>query len=200
MANISMGLLMIKKVFLLSVLFLPLLASCQRIEGKKTYAVPAAIDHSNKLDNAEGPDYDGLIGEYRAILSEDPNNFSALVAMGNAYFDSGQWKNAITMYEHALRLDPRNADVRTDMGTAYRNLNMPDRALAEYRIALEHEPAHLNARYNMGVVLAHDKKNYRAAIQIWEELLKQAPNFPNADAIRASIAALHRGVHQERAR
>ncbi len=151
---------MMKKVFIMLVLFLlvPFLASCQRIEGKKTYAVPAAIDHSNKLDNAQGPDYDGLIEEYRTILSEDPNNFSALVAMGNAYFDSGQWKNAITMYEHALRMDPRNADVRTDMGTAYRNLNMPDRALAEYRLALEHEPTHLNARYNMGIVLAMTRR------------------------------------------
>ena len=185
---------MMNIVFTMVVLLLPLLAACQRIDEKKPYAVPAAIDHSKKLDDAQGPDYNGLIEEYRAILSEDPNNFSALVAMGNAYFDSGRWKNAITMYEHALRLDPKNADVRTDMGTAYRSLNMPDRALAEYRIALEHEPAHLNARYNMGIVLAHDKKNYRAAIHIWEELLKLAPNFPYADAIRSSIATLHHGV------
>jgi tetratricopeptide (TPR) repeat protein len=194
MVDSSTGLMMMKKVFIMLVLFLPLLAACQRIEEKKSFAVPAAIDHSNKLDDAQGPDYNGLIEEYRAILSEDPNNFSALVAMGNAYFDSGRWKNAITMYEHALRMDPRNADVRTDMGTAYRNLNMPDRALVEYRIALEHEPAHLNARYNMGIVLANDKKNYRAAIHIWEELLRLAPNFPYADAVRSSIAALHHGI------
>jgi len=60
-----------------------------------------------------------LIEEYRAILSEDPNNFAALVALGNAYHDSGRRNDAITMYEYALRTDPGNADVRTDMGTAY---------------------------------------------------------------------------------
>jgi tetratricopeptide (TPR) repeat protein len=188
---------MMKKVFLMFILLLPLLASCQRTEEKRQSAVPAAIDHSNKLENAQGPDYDGLIEEYRRILAEDPKNFSALVAMGNAYFDSGQWEHAITMYEHALRLYPRNADVRTDMGTSYRNLNMPDRAIAEYRLALENDPSHLNARYNMGVVLAYDKKNYRAAIRIWDELLKQAPNFPNADAIRSSIASLRRVTREK---
>jgi cytochrome c-type biogenesis protein CcmH/NrfG len=186
--------MMMKKYFIMAVLFLPFLTECQRIEEKKPYAVPAEIDHSKKLDDSQSPDYNGLIEEYRAILSEDPNNFATLVAIGNAYFDSGQWNNAIMMYEHALRLDPNNADVRTDMGTAYRYMNMPDRALSEYRIALAHEPAHLNARYNMGIVLAIDKKNYLAAIHIWEELLKQEPNFPYADAIRSSIATLHKGI------
>jgi len=79
--------------------------------------------------------------------------------------------------------------VRTDMGTAYRNIGMPDRALAEYRAALEHEPSHLNARYNMGIIYAHHKKDYKAAIQIWEELLRIAPNFPQAADVRAGIAA-----------
>ena len=188
---------MMNNIFMMVVLLLLFLAGCQRAEEKKPVAVPAAIDHSKKLDEAQGPDYNGLIEEYRTMLAEDPNNFSALVAMGNAYFDSGQWKKAIMVYEHALMLDPSNADVRTDMGTAYRNLGMPDRALAEYRIALEHEPGHLNARYNMGIVLAHDMKNYHAAIQIWEELLKLAPNYPYADHIRSNIAVFKKGIPKD---
>ncbi len=188
---------MMKNVLLIAVLFFFLLSGCTRQEEKKPsvvpFAVPAAIEHSNKLENDQGPYYDGLIEEFRATLAEDPNNFAALVGLGNAYLDSGQWKKAVVMYEHALAIDPRNADVRTDMGTAYRNLGMPDRALAEYRAALVEEPGHLNARYNMGIVFAHDKKNYQAAIHMWEELLKLAPNFPYADHIRASIAALKKG-------
>jgi len=187
---------MMKKVLFLAFLSLAVLTACQRIEERKLYAVPAEVDHSKKLDDAQSPYYNGLIEEYRAILSGDPNNFAALVALGNAYYDSGRWHDAITMYEHALHIDPSNADVRTDMGTAYRYINMPDRALAEYRIALAHEPDHLNARYNMGIVLAKDKKNYPAAIRIWEELLKREPNFPNADAIRSSIAAMRKGIQK----
>jgi tetratricopeptide (TPR) repeat protein len=94
------------------------------------------------------------------------------------------------MYEQALAIDSRNADVRTDMGSAYRNLGMPDRALAEYRLALQQEPAHLNARYNLGIVYANDKKDYAAAIRVWEDILKIAPNYSRADHIRTMIAAL----------
>jgi tetratricopeptide (TPR) repeat protein len=188
---------MMKNVLLIAVLFFPLLSGCNRSEEKKTpmvpTPVPAVIEHSNKLESDQGPYYDGLIEEFRATLADDPNNYSALVGLGNAYLDSGQWKKAVVMYEHALAIDPRNADVRTDMGTAYRNLGMPDRALAEYRAALVEEPGHLNARYNMGIVFAHDKKNYQAAIHMWEELLKLAPNFPYAEHIRESIAALKKG-------
>lgn len=194
---------MMKNVLLIAVLFFSLLSGCIRSEEKKTPVVPtpvpAVIEHSNKLESDQVPYYDGLIEEFRTTLAEDPNNFAALVGLGNAYFDSGQWKKAVVMYEHALAINPRNADVRTDMGTAYRNLGMPDRALAEYRAVLVEEPGHLNARYNMGIVFAHDKKNYQAAIHIWKELLKLSPNFPYADHIRASIAALEkRNVKESR--
>jgi len=73
---------------------------------------------------------------------------------------------------------------------------MPDRALAEYRIALAHDLDHPDARYNIGIVLAKDKKNYPATIHIWVELLKKKPNFPYADAIRTSIATMHKGIQK----
>jgi tetratricopeptide (TPR) repeat protein len=184
--------MIMKKGLIMLVLFLPLLAACQRIEEKKSFAIPAAIDHSHKLDDAQGPDYNGLIEEYRATLADDPDNLSALVALGNAYFDSHQWKKAIAVYEHVLRIDPHHSDVRTDMGTALRTLGMTDRALAEYRFALEHDPSHLNARYNMGIILAYDKKDIRSAIRLWEEVLNIAPNHPQAEEMRAAIAAFHR--------
>jgi tetratricopeptide (TPR) repeat protein len=68
------------------------------------------------------PYYSGLIEEYRTILAGDPNNLTAITALGNAYFENGQWKETITMYERALIVDPRNVDVRTDPGNAYRNI------------------------------------------------------------------------------
>lgn len=179
-----------KNGLIVTVLCLSLLSGCSKsgkTSEKSAPAVPAATEHAGKAGSIQNPDYYGLIEEYRTILKDDPNNLAAVIALGNAYFDSDQWKRAIMMYEHALRIDPRNADVRTDMGTAYRNIGMPDRALAEYLTALRHDPAHLNARYNLGVVYAHDKKNYKAAVHIWQELLQLAPNHPFADSMRRCI-------------
>ena len=181
-------------VLIMVLLCLPLLNGCGKTEEKNP---PAEPKQAKKIEVAQSPNFYGLIEEYRTILAEDPNNLAAIIGLGNAYYDSGQWKKAIMMYEHALLIDPRNADVHTDMGTSYRNLGMPERALAEYRTALRLEPGHLNARYHMGSIYAHEKKDYRAAIRAWEELLKLAPNYPQADDIRSGIAAFTQVLKKE---
>jgi len=156
-----------------------------------------ATERAPEEGESQTPYYSGLIEEYRTILAEDPNNLAAITALGNAYFNNGQWSEAITMYERALLINPKDADVRTDLGTAYRNTGMTDRALAEYRTALEHDPGHLTARYNTGVVYASNKKNYKEAIRIWEELLKIAPNYPEAEQMKSMIMTLKKALKKE---
>ena len=185
--------MMIRNLLVAAVLLLALPMGCGRQQDKKPLPAPRTAEGVKKPGEARTPYYPGLIEDYRNVLAEDPHNFAALIGSGNAYYDSGEWKKAIAMYEQALAIDPRNADVRTDMGTAFRNLGMPDRSIAEYRLALQHEPGHLNALYNLGIVYANDKKDYAAAIRAWEEILKIAPNYPNADRIRSMIAALKTG-------
>ncbi len=180
-----------KKTALTLVICLVLLVACKRPDPRKPTVILPVTEHNGKEEKTLAPYYHGLIEEYRTILAEDPNNLAAIIGLGNAYYDNGEWKRAITMYQHALAIDPRNSDVHTDMGTAFRNMHMTERALAEYRIALRYEPGHLNARYNMGVIYAYDTKDIKAAIHVWEELLKLAPNFPHAEYIRTSIADLH---------
>jgi len=184
---------LMNSIFIAMVLCLFLLAGCTKSEEQKFSPSLPKAQLAGKAEEVNTPYYPGLIEEYKTVLAEDPNNFAMLVALGNAYYDSSDWRNAIASYERALQIDPANADVRTDMGTSYRNLGQPDRALAEYRIVLEHDPDHLDARYNMGVVYAYDKKNYHAAIQMWEVLLKLAPNNPQAELLKSSIAGLKNG-------
>lgn len=174
-----------------------LLPGCRNADGKKTPTVPAAIEHASKPETIQNPYYYGLIEEYRTILAGEPNNLAAIIALGNVYSDSGAWREAIRLYERALKLDPRNADVHTDLGTAYRNIGMPDRALAEYRLALDSEPGHLNARYNMGIVYAYDIKDYAVAIHVWEELLRLAPSYPQADYMRTCIVTFRKTLNKD---
>jgi tetratricopeptide (TPR) repeat protein len=186
----DLSMMMTRKLLAVAVLVLVLPLGCDKPQNRKPSPTPRAPQGDNKPGEAKTPYYPGLIEEYQNVLAEDPHNLVALIGSGNAYYDSGEWKKAIAMYERALEIDPRNADVRTDMGTAYRNLGMPERALAEYLLALQHEPGHLNARYNLGIVYANDKKDYAAAIRVWEEILRIAPNYPHAGQLRSMIAAL----------
>ena len=150
-------------------------------------ASQAGKDNAQEAEELKEPYYHGLIKEYTSLLAQDPNNLAATIALGNAYFDSGEWNEAVTYYTRALQVDPKNANVRTDMGTSFRNMGMHKRALAEYRHALKHDPSHQNARYNMGIIYAYDIKDYHAAIRVWEHLLKFSPNHPRADQMRSCI-------------
>jgi len=174
-----------------------LVTGCGQPAEKKPPAPPVAHAHPGTTDADHTPYYAGLIEEYRMNLAAEPGNLAALIGLGNAYLESGQWQRAITMYEHALRIDPQNADVRTDMGTAYRNQGKLERALSQYVLALKYDPQHLNARYNMGIVYAYEMHNYPAAIRRWEELLQLSPNYPQAEQIRAKIAALKKKLKKK---
>lgn len=148
-------------------------------------------------EKSKTPYYYGLIEEYQSILAGDPHNLAVIIALGNAFFDAGQWKQAIRHYEQALLLDPANADVITDMGTCYRNLGMPDRAIAEYDRALKREPAHQNALFNLGVVYGFDRKDYGTAIRYWEQLLHVSPKHPRADYLQATMAQFRKAMRQK---
>jgi len=173
------------RVFILALLLsLTALSGCSRSDEGASKAGKDGAQESRELKE---PYYHGLIKEYQTLLAQDPNNLAATIALGNAYFDSGEWNEAVTYYRRALQVDPKNADVRTDMGTSFRNMGMHKRALVEYRHALKHDPSHQNARYNMGIVYAYDIKDYHAAIRVWNSLLKFSPNHPRADQMRSCI-------------
>ncbi len=170
--------------------------ACRNTEEKKASNIPTAVDHVSKSEKSQTPYYYGLIEEYQTTLLQDPNNLAALIGLANAYSESGAWREAITQYERVLRLDPRNADVHTDLGTAYRNIGYPDRALAEYRLALQYEPGHVNARYSLGLLYAFNLHNHPAAIRIWEELLRIAPNHPQAEFMRNNIDVFRKTLNK----
>lgn len=186
-----------KRLSLVAAACVLLLPACRKPEEKRITPIPAASDHASKSDTVQKPYYYGLIEEYKTIVAEDPHNLAAVVGLGNAYSESGAWREAIKQFEYALKLDPRNADVRTDMGTAYRNIGMPDRALEEYRLALQYEPGHLNARYNLGILHAFNFRDYREATRLWEELLRLSPNYPQADYMRTCIVTFRKTLKKE---
>jgi tetratricopeptide (TPR) repeat protein len=178
---------MMKQVIAATAISSVLLFGCSRAGGGKQAVSSSAHEKAEQGSDVQTPYYDGLVEEYQAILAEDPHNLAVTIALGNAYYNSGRWKDAADSYGRALSIDPRNADVHADRGTAYRNMGMPDRALAEYRTALEYDPGNQNARYNMGIVYAYDKRDYQAAIRVWEDLLRVSPNHPQSDRMKACI-------------
>lgn len=122
-------------------------------------------------------------------LAANPNNESALIELGHAYFDTDQPPKAIAAYTKALAINPDNANVWTDLGVMYRRNKQPDKAIEAFERAISIEPNQEQARFNKGVVLMYDLKDPEAALKIWEELVSINPmakapnNVPVADVI-----------------
>ena len=107
--------------------------------------------------------------------SRNPSNVEAWIELGNAYFDTDQYKKSIQAYTKALELKPNNADVWTDMGVMYRKDGRSDEAIKAFDRAIAVNPKHEVSRLNKGIVLFHDLQDTPGAIRAWEGLLEINP-------------------------
>jgi tetratricopeptide (TPR) repeat protein len=104
-----------------------------------------------------------------------PDEYAALVSMGNALMDRGQYDLAVECYRRALEQQPKAVDVRVDMGTCQHALGENQRAITNFKTALEHQPDHEIAKFNLGIVYftLGDKAQ---AVEWWNRLLEETPS------------------------
>ncbi len=121
-------------------------------------------------------------------VNKNPNDFEAIVSLGNVYYDGNQYPEAIKYYQRGLEINPDNADVRTDLGTAYWYLGDADRALVEFKKSLKIRPNHPGTLFNTGIVEWQGKMDPAAAVAAWQELLKGNPNYPQRQQVEELIA------------
>ena len=105
----------------------------------------------------------------------NPQNASAWVQLGNAYFDADQHQKAIAAYEKSLAIEPDNPNVWTDLGVMYRQDKQPEKAVAMFSKAMAMDPKHEVSRMNKGIVLLYDLHDEAGAVEAWEALLEINP-------------------------
>jgi cytochrome c-type biogenesis protein CcmH/NrfG len=121
-------------------------------------------------------------------LKSKPNDPALISQIGNTYYDAQIFPVAIGYYQQALAIDTKNAAVRTDLATALFYNNDPDHALVEFDRALKDDPNNSNALFNRGIVKWQSKMDVNGAVADWEKLLKQDPNYAQADKVRMYMA------------
>lgn len=122
-------------------------------------------------------------------IQANPNDFEALVGLGNIHYDQRNWEDASKWYTQALS-GREDVNVRTDLGTAYFYLDRYDDALREFNKSLEANPTHAQSMFNIGIVLLHGKNDPEGALRTWERLVETNPNFPQIEIVREQIQAL----------
>jgi len=123
-----------------------------------------------------------------ASLKQNPNDPETLYKIGNIYYDTHQFPDAVKYYGESLKLQPGATDVRTDMGTAYYFMGDPDRAIAEFNTVLKQNPKHANALFNEGMVKWEGKGDIQGAIVAWKQLLASNPDYPKREQVQTLIA------------
>ncbi len=152
--------------------------------------VPQQVPASQQ--QAPGPDYSLQINELKKRLQNNPNDVGILVQLGNTYFDSNMYPEAIEAYEKSLALSPGNSDVLTDLGVMYRRNGRSDEAVKRFRMAAEADPMHFQSRMNLGVVLFYDFNDAAGAKQALESVLKVYPQGSQADNARQLLSVIDR--------
>lgn len=123
-----------------------------------------------------------------AQLKSNPNDPQLLYKIGNIYYDTQNYPEAIGYYEQSLKADPNSADVRTDMATAIYYSGDVERALAEFDTVLKQNPTHANALFNQGMIRWKGKMDINGAVASWKKLLETNPNYEHRSEVETFIA------------
>ena len=116
--------------------------------GKKE----AAYEDLQEWDGRYGST-DRRIEMLKASLYEDPDNFDLLSALGDAYFESQRYEDAIVEYEKALKIRPDDADCLNDMGLAYFYTGNTEKGLESVEKAIESSPGYKHPWLSKGFML-----------------------------------------------
>lgn len=132
------------------------------------------------------PNTQKTLERLQAQLNQNPGNVQTWIQLGNLYYDTHNFQEAIFHYQHALMMDSTDTDVRVDLGISYFNTGQPERAVAEMKKALLLNPTHLNALFNLGIV-SNSMGARDEAEKYWKQYLSFSPGGDLAERIRSAM-------------
>ena len=110
-------------------------------------------------------------------LKDNPEDTALWINLGNSYFDSDRYDDAIDAYLKALELKPDNPDVLSDLGVMYRRSGKPENAISAFDDVHRIDPFHTMSLFNKGIVQFYDLDQKNEAIETWKKLASIDPDF-----------------------
>ena len=100
-------------------------------------------------------------------------------AVGDAYAEAGELREAVEAYRKALDRCPEFHDIRHRLGIALRELGLPDQALREFKRVLRGNPGLLDAHVQLGLTY-YSLGRCDDALERWRAVLKHDPDREDA--------------------
>jgi len=114
----------------------------------------------------------------------DTKDAKAHFKAGLAYYDKGQFDEAIAEYKKAIEISPDYAEARSNLGAAYGKKRLFDEAIVEYKEAVKINPNLFEAHVGLGVIYGAWKSLFDEAITEYKEAIR----------INPKDAEIHRGL------
>ncbi len=170
-----------------------------KLAGQSPVQTAAQSTGQPARDDGVSTDQAAMLGakvlKLEQFLKNNPDNVEAWTQLGNIFFDSSRFVDAIEAYEKSLSLEPGNPNVLTDLGVMHRRNKDPKKAIEAFDRAIAAQPDFETARFNKGVVLMHDLNDLPGAIQAWEALVEVNPvaTAPNGQLVQLLVTDLKKG-------
>ena len=126
----------------------------------------------------------------KSVAEQQPSNAQPRAELANLYFDAERYDDAIAWYQAALKITPDDVNLSTDLGVCYYYTNQPDKALELFNRSLRLDPKHTKTLLNVGIVKAFGKQDLQGASEAWQQVLKIAPDSPEAQAAKRALDSL----------
>lgn len=148
----------------------------------------------NEAENAQGPmnqeAVEKMVAEFAAKMEKDPKDLKGWAMLARSYRLLGRNEDAEKAYVRAgsfIDSDPQLLADYADTIAINAKGNFAGKPTQLINKALQLDPDNLLALWLSGTA-SYNAKNYKAAVQTWEKLLKLMPsNTDEARAIEASI-------------
>jgi len=118
-------------------------------------------------------------------IARNPNDFDALVQLGDMYMDAAKFPQAAGYLERAAAVRD-DANVRMDLGICYKQMNQPDRALTQFQRSASMAPEQWQPLFNEAIVLV-DLHRMDEARTIAAKLQQMRPDDPEVQKLVATV-------------
>jgi len=130
-----------------------------------------------QISIAEGY-YEDAIPLLQKGVAIAPQNTGLLSALGESYFKADNVDKAIATFQQVIALQP-SARAYAYLGLSHAYLGRFDQARQDFQNGLNLDPGNSFCLFNLGYI-AQQQGDNATATTIYEKVLKDDPNFPNA--------------------
>jgi tetratricopeptide (TPR) repeat protein len=119
-------------------------------------------------------DYQNMLREAQAWVSEDRNNATAYYVLGTAYVRMGQWDSATQALRTAIQINPSFALAWNNLGVVQLSLGHREEASVSFHKAIELQPTFANPWDALGRIANYEGR-HTDVVATYDMLLKLNP-------------------------